>query len=177
MQMNALQLFDQLLTPCRVAVDATCGNGHDTLKLAALAERVYAFDIQKQAIDTARARTGSFSNVRFFQSSFADIAQLVPEPIDVLVFNLGYLPGGDKQITTQADVLGICLQECLPKITPGGRILIVSYPGHTSGAEEAMMLDKMLSSLDQTRFNSFCFEHLNGRNHPPKLYMIERSAR
>lgn len=175
--MNAQSLFDQLLFPCRLAVDATCGRGHDTIKLARLAEKVYAFDIQEQAITSAQARTAGYDHVVYHHTSFVNIPELVKESIDLLIFNLGYLPGGRKQITTQADFLGICLQDCLPKLTSGGRALIMAYPGHPSGASEVEMLDALLKTLDQHYYDSFVFRHLNGRNHPPVLYLIERSAR
>lgn len=175
--MNAQHLFDQLLFPCDLAVDATCGNGHDTVKLARLARTVYAFDIQEQAVLRTRERTAAYPHVTCFQTSFLHIPELISAPIDLLVFNLGYLPGADKHITTHADVLGICLQECLPKLTAGGRILIMAYPGHPSGALEVQLLDKLLKTLDQSRFDSFVFRHINGRNDPPMLYLIERSAR
>ena len=107
---DLLTLHKQFLTPHLkkggIAVDFTMGNGHDTLWLSQqMGEEghVYAFDIQKQAIDSTHAlleKENALSNVTLIHDSHANVKQYVTSPICAGMFNLGYLPGGDKSVTT-----------------------------------------------------------------------------
>lgn len=175
--MGALAISRRFLEPVAVAVDFTCGNGYDTLALAELANVVYAFDVQAQAIDETRRRLGEAPHVQVIQDSFVNFRHYIREAIDLAVFNLGYLPGSDKQIVTQWADVEACLQALLIQLSPQGRVVIVSYPGHEEGQCETEGLKDMLQRLDATDFRTFSLLHLNGRNQPPQLYLIERNAR
>ena len=99
-----------------IAVDATCGNGHDALWLAEVCDRVYAFDIQPEAVKTTAELLGAHNRsgkVELFCESHADMKSRVPEKAAVIVFNLGYLPGGDKEITTHTESTLCALQAAL----------------------------------------------------------------
>lgn len=174
---GALAISRRFLEPVSLAIDATCGNGHDTKYLAQLADRLYAFDIQPQAIENTRAAVAHLEHVQVIQDSFVNFRQYVSEPIDLIVFNLGYLPGSDKQIMTHVDDLTLVLQDMMEQLSPHGRIVMVAYPGHPEGKAEADWLHHTLSTVDPTEFHSFFLQHINGINSPAQLYMIERNAR
>lgn len=174
---GALAISKLFYRPVTTALDATCGNGHDTLYLADLAEQVYAFDIQPQAIRATAERLAGRPNVRLIEDSFVHFQKYVTQEIDLIVFNLGYLPGSDKQVTTSVSDLSSGLQAMLAQLSPSGRVVIVAYPGHPAGQAESQWLKETLSRLDPSSFRSFHLYHMNGPNDPAELYLIERNAR
>lgn len=174
---GALGISKRFFEPVSLAIDATCGNGHDTYILAELADEVYAFDIQEQAILKTKERVKAFSHVHVIQDSFTRFQAYVSDPIDLIVFNLGYLPGSDKQITTTVKELSASLQAMLGQLSASGRVVIVAYPGHAEGRAESSWLQETLRQLDNSSFRSFRLYHMNGPNDPPELYIIERNAR
>ncbi|HSI67470.1 MAG TPA: class I SAM-dependent methyltransferase, partial [Planococcus sp. (in: firmicutes)] len=98
-------LLEQTVAPGDSVIDATAGNGHDTHFLAQLTGsegKVYAFDIQQEAIDATGKRISEFSHVQLVLDSHDKIGQYVNEEISAAVFNLGYLPKGDHTIITKA---------------------------------------------------------------------------
>lgn len=136
----------EYLSPGDDAIDATAGNGHDTLFLAkqvGAAGHVWAFDVQQSALDnTAALLTDTYlQRVSLIRASHADLAAHMPRDrqgkISVLMFNLGYLPGGDKQIITQAASTRAALQAGLQFLKPGGLLSVLAYTGHPGGEEEA----------------------------------------
>lgn len=175
--LGALNISRMFFESVDVALDMTCGNGYDTLALAKLAKNVYAFDIQSLATEQTKKRVADYSNVQVIQSSFVNFGDWVKEPIDLAVFNLGYLPGSDKSITTNAQDVIQCLQSLLIQLSSTGRVVIVAYPGHHEGKREVDTLIEVLQSIDNQSFRSFSLVHLNGTNKPPQLFIIERNAR
>lgn len=127
------------MQPKDTVIDATCGNGKDTEVLAALVPEghVWSMDIQKNALERARQRI-SAKNVTFLCQSHADFP-LVSSP-KLIVYNLGYLPGGDKTITTMAETTLASVQKALDLVCPGGAVSIMCYPGHPEGAREQKIL-------------------------------------
>lgn len=133
-----------LLQPGDLAIDATAGNGHDTLFLANLigdTGQVLAFDIQRSAIDASLARitaAGFADRVTFVLGSHATLAEHADDgTCAAIMFNLGYLPGGDHtQITRTAETLQ-ALDAAVRGLKPGGILTIVCYPGHPGGDEES----------------------------------------
>ncbi|NNC99955.1 MAG: 16S rRNA (cytosine(1402)-N(4))-methyltransferase [Gammaproteobacteria bacterium] len=143
--------FQDSRRPLNLAVDATVGNGHDTAFLASLKFRkVIGFDIQASAILTTRLRLSQavIKNVLLLQQSHADLNEFVHEPIDCIVFNLGYLPGADKSITTTRTTTLLALQSAMDWLSPIGIITIICYPGHPAGAEETAAVQAWLDALD-----------------------------
>ena len=129
------------------AIDATLGNGHDTLFLArSVGEdgRVYGFDIQQSALENTWQRldqAGLAGRVSLYQAGHESMAiQLSPSlqgQVRVVMFNLGYLPGGDRQRTTAAITTLAALQQALLFLAPGGLLSVMAYTGHPGGREEA----------------------------------------
>lgn len=124
-----------------IIVDATCGNGHDTLFLAERVKQVHAFDIQKQAILNTKELTKNYSNIKFHEISHEFITSEV-EDYDGVIFNLGYLPGSDKSIKTTDRTTINALNELHKKQV--GFVLMVVYPGHSEGEMELSAIQSWL---------------------------------
>ncbi len=169
------------LQPGGVAVDTTVGNGRDTLYLARLVSpggRVYGFDLQPRALqNTAEliARHGYTEAVRLFQAGHEELSAYVTEPVDAVIFNLGYLPGGDHQFITRPESTVKAVQESLRLLKPGGLVCLVGYLGHTGGDQERQALTVFLQGLDKKEFCAAGLEFLN-RQQAPYLIIIERSS-
>ena len=136
-----------------IVIDATAGNGHDTVFLADLvgeAGRVLAFDIQATAIEETRRKLEEAhldSRVELFQKSHARMAgHAAAGSVSAIMFNLGYLPGADHELTTSDSetLTAIAVSESLLK--SGGILSIVCYPGHPAGAVEAAKVEEWLTS-------------------------------
>jgi len=141
-----------VVQPGDVAVDATAGNGHDTLALARLvgeSGRVFAFDTQAEALANTRnrlERAGLLNRVELIRQGHEQLKERLPGSIcgrlAAAVFNLGYLPGGDKQQITRAATTVPALTQAVDCLKPGGIITVVAYPGHEGGAEEFSAVEK-----------------------------------
>ena len=138
-------------TPLDLAIDATCGNGHDTLFLAELGfNRVIGFDIQKRAIELTgqRLAAAGFENVLLLQQGHEHLTEHLGKPVNCIMFNFGYLPNADKCITTTAETSLIALNAALQLLSPTGVISLMCYPGHSAGAEETGAIKNWLAALD-----------------------------
>jgi predicted methyltransferase len=145
---RAHELLHGHLQPGDTVIDATAGNGHDTLLLAQLIApggRVFAFDIQPAALVATRSRLGSAGipaeSWQLIQAGHETMLAAMPPElhgrIAAVVFNLGYLPGGDKSVITAPATTLTALRAALQLLRPGGLLVAVLYPGHPGGAEEA----------------------------------------
>ncbi|WP_396276634.1 tRNA (mnm(5)s(2)U34)-methyltransferase [Haloimpatiens lingqiaonensis] len=116
-----------------VAIDATLGNGHDSDFLSSIFKKVYSFDIQSYAVENYKNR--GKENVVAINSSHEYIDKYVIDRVDCVMYNLGYLPGGDKNITTKAQSTLESLDASLKLLNSGGIITICIYWGHEAGKE------------------------------------------
>jgi len=139
------------LKPDDFVIDATCGNGHDTLFLSELLPEglVYGIDIQKQALENTRLRLGTAKNVQLFHQSHSASLPL-PKPPRLIVFNLGYLPGGDKSITTMTGSTLDSLRYFLSILAEDGAISMTCYPGHDEGMREEKEVLAFVKDLNHT---------------------------
>ena len=112
-------------------VDATMGNGHDTLFLAQLARQVYAFDIQEQAVEKTRQRLAEagLDNVQLILVGHETLDQYT-DHFKAAIFNLGYLPSADKSVITRPDTTLEALEKVCRGLEKGGRAAIMIYYGH-----------------------------------------------
>lgn len=176
----ARQLHEQVLYPGAVAVDATMGGGGDTEALCELvgeSGRVYAFDIQPDAVERTRARLeekGLLSRARLMCASHARMGELVPERVDAVLFNLGWLPGGDKSVTTLLDSTLKAVNAALKLLRRGGLMTICAYPGHDEGARELEALLEWASALDGRVFQVMVRRYLNQPANTPVMIAVER---
>jgi len=161
-------------------VDGTVGNGNDTLYFCNEVGRngkVIGFDIQEQAIVNTKALLNEHSvtaKVQLFQESHEDIKAFVKEPVDIVHFNLGYLPNTDKTIRTTISSTKIAVIRSLELLTVGGVLSMVFYPGHPEGKEEFDVLSTFFSNLDQQYYSVSKTEFINQVNDPPVLVIVEK---
>lgn len=168
----------QVITPEDIVVDATMGNGHDTLFLAKLAKQVYAFDIQNQALEktSQRIQEAGLSNVDLILQGHETVDQFVAE-VKAAIFNLGYLPSADKSIITQPQTTLEALEKLCQMLVKGGRIAIMIYYGHEGGDIERDAVLDFVSQLPQQEYTATIYRTLNQINNPPFLVMIEKLER
>lgn len=148
----------------RIAVDMTCGLGRDTLFLADIAQKVYAFDIQEAALmETAKllSRTQK-EKVRLIHASHHLFADYIDELIDLAIYNLGYLPGGQKDILTDAKTVLCSLKRLLERLNNGGLVVMVIYLHDSS---ESDILETYTRGLD-ARYDVMRYQVLNKTNCP-----------
>lgn len=171
----------RVLGKARLVVDATAGNGKDTLFLAEHTPpeaHIYAFDIQKEAMQKTRAVTAAYAEkIHYLVCGHEFLGQIVPEEIDVAVFNLGYLPGADHGITTRTETTRRAAAAALTRLRVHGICLITVYPGHPEGSAEADMLAGYLSRLPVHEFTVGCYQLMNHKKTAPYVYLIERTGR
>lgn len=160
-------------------VDATCGNGHDTLLLARLVGptgRVWAFDVQPAALAAAADRlaaAGCRERVDLLAAGHERLAELVAGPLQAVVFNLGYLPGGDRQTVTRPESTVAALVQALPLLAPGGMILLAVYTGHPGGEAERQGVEQWAAGLPPARCNVWRSSQLNRSAAAPSLILVE----
>jgi SAM-dependent methyltransferase len=162
------------------AVDATCGNGHDTLLLARLVGvrgHVWGFDIQRQAVEETGRRLAEAdlsSRVTLLSVGHEEMAQHVAVPLQVVLYNLGYQPGGDRSIITRPDTTGIALEQSLGLLTAGGVVIVTVYPGHDGGSEEQSVVDKWAAGLDPRAFHCWRMGQTNVAPAAPYLLLVQK---
>ncbi len=179
----AMYITSSYTFPGCVIVDATCGNGHDTLALAeSKPSRLYGFDIQQAAVDATEARLASSGygpqlddgTISIICDSHSNMYRYVKDPADVIVFNLGYLPGGDKTKPTHKDDTLDAVKASLELLAKDGILTITMYSGHTEGLEEKNMLMRMAEALDPKVYHAAYVNFINQKNSPPEILMITR---
>ena len=166
-----------------VAVDFTMGNGNDTLFLSKTVGergRVYAFDIQPEALKSTEARLkegGAPENYTLICASHHRVKEFVKEPIKAGMFNLGYLPGvGNKELTTKRETTMQAVEAAIDLLLPDGVLIVAIYPGHEEGALEGEMLREYFSHLSRFRICPSEFRILNSPA-SPYFFLIEKSPR
>ena len=167
-------LLKEKITSSDICLDMTLGNGNDTLFLLKYAKFVYAFDIQKEALENSYKKLLKYNNYKLILDSHENFDKYVKEPIKSVIFNLGYLPKGNKNITTNCETTLKTLNKALNVISTNGIIIIVVYPGHEEGMKESLKLNDFLKTLDQKKFEVLKYEFFNQINNPPYLFAIEK---
>lgn len=162
------------------AVDATCGNGHDTLLLARLVGvhgHVWGFDIQPEAItETGRrlAEAGLASRATLLPVGHEGVAKHVTAPVQAVLFNLGYRPGGDRSIVTRPETTESALRQSLGLLAAGGILMVTVYPGHSGGAEERSAVESWAASLDPRSYHCWRMMQTNAATGAPYLLLAQK---
>ena len=138
-----------------VAIDATLGNGYDCDFLSSCFKKVYAFEIQKEACEKYIDKN---NNVIIINESHHKIDKFINEEVDCVCYNLGYLPGGNKEITTLAETSLKSIQLSLNLLSKNGIISIAIYRGHNEGMEEKNCIIKYLKTLPKNSFGVMIHE-------------------
>lgn len=166
--------------PGAAVVDATCGNGQDCQLLAELVGgdgRVWAFDLQAEALARTGERlaeAGLQQRVQLIHAGHERLAEFVSAPLQAVVFNLGYLPAGDKSVVTAAATTIVALEQAAKLLKPGGLLLVAVYTGHDEGAEW-QAVQQWASGLHPHSFNVWQMRQLNRGESAPFLVVVERT--
>ncbi|HLV08790.1 MAG TPA: class I SAM-dependent methyltransferase [Halanaerobiales bacterium] len=176
-------LFRQHIDRGAHLVDATVGNGHDTVFLAKLAGKggkVTGFDIQSEAINNTKKRIfkeGLEDIVELFQTGHEEMANYVKHKVEGIIFNLGYLPGGNKEIITETEKTTAAVKSGLSLMKEGAIMVLVIYTGHKGGPEEEEALLELAAGLDQEKYNVILYSFLNQLKEPGKVMAIKKRSR
>lgn len=178
--------WEDLLQRGDWAIDATCGSGHDTLKLAEMLRSkgdggVIGIDVQEEAIERTRGLLEMslpppiISCIHLYTQSHVDFPLMAAEkPIKLIVYNLGYLPKGDKQLTTMTQTTLESVNKALNLLQSGGAVSITCYPGHLEGAAEEKALLEMAAALPPDLWN-VCYHSFPNRTLAPSLIFIQKN--
>ncbi len=172
-------LLRQSITPADTVVDATLGNGHDAALLLSLIGPegyLYGFDVQQSAIESShdRLNTLGYTNCQLICDSHAHMNRYLETAVKGFVFNLGYLPKGDKQLTTTWASTKTALNHAIDLLIPNGFISVMTYPGHPAGQEEDEAIAEFFSTLDQKYYQIALTQFINQQKNPPKLYWLTK---
>lgn len=157
-----------------IYIDATMGNGYDTLflcELAGVSGKVFAFDIQKQALEMTKNRLeehGFQERAYLILDGHENMDRYIkPESADVICFNFGYLPGGDHQIATMPDTSVAAVEKGLSILKQGGMMSLCIYSGKDTGFEESERILSFLKNLPPRQYTVIRNDYWNRENHPP----------
>ncbi|UBH08002.1 class I SAM-dependent methyltransferase [Macrococcus armenti] len=173
----ARNLIDTYIDEAVTVIDATCGNGNDTLYLAKQLNgtgHIHAFDIQQTAIDNSRIKTAEYHNITFHLDGHENVLNYVQSPVRLAIFNLGYLPKGDKSIVTLPDTTILAIERIFSILETEGIIILVIYPGHAEGRIEKDAVLNYLKQFDQEKAHIYKYEFINQKNNPPFICAIEK---
>lgn len=176
----AADCLRRFLLPGDTAVDATMGNGHDTLMLCELVGengKVHAFDVQAQAVKNTRLRlkeAGVEERAELHLCGHEHMAEYVKAPVQAVMFNLGWLPGGDKHITTLWQTTKTAVLSALKLLEVGGICIICVYPGHEAGDYEREQLSQSLAAIRPQDFNIVHHKFINAGPGAPECYILQK---
>lgn len=165
-------IIDKFLKDKIIAVDATLGNGHDTDFLSERFHKVYSFDIQECACNAYENKNRK--NVQVINDSHEKIKEYVKEEADCIMYNLGFLPGGNKSITTMHESSLNSIKDGLELLKSGGIMSIAIYRGHDEGKVEENIIMNYVKNLPKSKYGvmEHCF--LNRSDDAPILLIIEK---
>ncbi|MBC2604842.1 FAD-dependent oxidoreductase [Pelagicoccus albus] len=166
------------------AIDATAGNGHDTQWLAeqvGKAGHVFAYDIQEQAIKTTRTRLekhGLSQQATLFQAGHENLLVTIPSElhgkISAIVFNLGFLPGGDEKLITLPKTTLSALDQSIQLLQTGGILSVTLYPSHPGASDEVDQVLAWLNGLSTDEFEIRIERHPTGNQKSPYPFFVIR---
>jgi SAM-dependent methyltransferase len=165
-----------------LAVDATVGNGYDAQFLAHRVGpkgKVLGFDVQKAALAGARELlkfVGSIDRVSLIHDSHSRLANYLPAgaTIEGAMFNLGYLPRGNRQIITQPETTVMALRSVLEHLAERGRVTILVYRGHEGAVPEYQEVRRFLEQLPEEKWLVEEFASTSDSPIAPRLFRIKK---
>ena len=178
----AQRLGEETLFPGAVVVDATMGNGGDTAHLAQLVGEtghVYAFDVQREALDRTAERlkeAGLSARVTLILDGHQNMLRYIKTPCDMIVFNLGWLPGAAHDVFTLAETTMRALDAALALLKVGALLTVCVYPGHDEGKKEMQAVREWAKGLSPRTFQSLFVSYQNQPENTPALLAVERIA-
>ena len=176
----AAEVLRQAVAPGDTVVDATMGNGHDTEMLCNLvgeAGKVIAFDVQEGALRETAGRlkaAGLEARAELHRLGHEHMAETVTGPVRAVVFNLGWLPGGDHGVTTRTETTLQAVRQAMDLLERGGVLVICVYPGHAEGQREREALKRFFADVLPQRFNVLLQTFLNAGEGSPCCFIAQR---
>nr|XP_048330506.1 putative rRNA methylase YtqB isoform X2 [Ziziphus jujuba var. spinosa] len=181
-------IWERIVRKGDTVIDATCGNGYDTLALLRMVAdesgqgRVYGFDVQKVALENASSLLEVSVNpnekelVKLFHKCHSKMAEVLPEDTSVrlIAFNLGYLPGGDKSVVTESQTTAEALTVAKEILMPGGLISLVVYVGHPGGREELETVEEFCCKLPVENWTCCKIQMLNRQLAPILVFLFKK---
>ncbi|GKX30150.1 rRNA methyltransferase [Vallitalea longa] len=161
-------------------IDATIGNGNDTAFLAENVGdngKVIGFDVQQLAIRTTKEKLNErnlLNRVTLIEDSHENVKNYVDSPIKVAMFNLGYLPKGDKKIITKPESTIKAINDILELLKSNGVVSIISYYGHEGGLLEKNKVCEYLGALSNKKFDVISIAYENRKMNAPIIYLIRK---
>ncbi len=160
-----------------VYADFTMGNGGDTLFLATLSpnSKVYAFDIQPEALENTKKRLAEagVTNCELILDCHSKACNYIDGQIDAGMFNLGYLPGFDKSITTKRETTLMAIEKACMMLRKEGVLVITVYPGHEEGKNEGEEIYALLEKFDKKDFDCLIYRIFNIAE-CPYIFLVQR---
>ncbi len=192
-----MHIVSDYIRPGDTVVDCTMGNGYDTLSLAAAAGcgkdstirgRVYAFDIQQQAVDATRAylqengiENPEENGIYLIRASHEQMDLHLPDPskteISAFVFNLGFMPGKDKTVMTKAATSLPAIKKAINMVKQNGIVSVMAYTGHKEGEEEHAVITEFLKTLPSKKYHVAYVNMINQKKTAPSLFLITPKVR
>jgi ubiquinone/menaquinone biosynthesis C-methylase UbiE len=177
----AMAIIEKYIKEGDIAIDATAGNGNDTLALSnfvGASGKVYAFDIQEKAIERTRkllAESSLFDNTVLICDSHERMPSYIEEKgeVSAVIFNLGYLPSGDKYLHTAPESSIQAIKESLRILRKNGIVSIVMYPGTETGKREKDVVFRYAQTLPPEKYHVCRCDTPNQPNTPPEILWIE----
>jgi len=174
--------LEKIIKKGHVVIDATMGNGYDTVYLGNLVGetgKVYAFDVQEEALTSTRkkvVRDNMEDRIELILDGHQNLDKYVKEEVSCVVFNLGYLPRAKHMVITKPDTTLEAIKKSLELLKPNGIISIAAYIGHEGGLDEKNYICEYLDNLDQKQYNVLHMEFTNQINNPPQLILVEKKG-
>ncbi len=187
------ELLAEVVPAGGLVVDLTAGNGQDTLVLFQMVGKtgqVVAFDIQTQALLATRDQMVTAgakvrlqqqdiqplrceAGVDLLEMDHAEVARVVPAAPQGIIANLGYLPGGQRELITRPESTVSALEQSCSLLADGGRLAVVVYPGHPGGAEEGTAVTNFFTKLQDSSFQVLQMK-VSNRPQAPFLFVAEK---
>ncbi|MEF9958494.1 MAG: class I SAM-dependent methyltransferase [Niameybacter sp.] len=161
------------------AMDGTLGNGHDLefLHRQNQVQHLYGFDVQQQALDASGAKiVGTNKEVRLILDSHHNLEHYIEGEIDLALFNLGYLPGADKSIVTHTETTLVALEKVMDKLSDGGLLAVMTYPGHEEGRKEHEHIEAFLTTYHVREYSILHLNVKNVKKACPNCFLIIRKS-
>lgn len=174
-------VVSSIVKPGDHVVDATAGNGNDTVFLAKLVGeegRVYSFDIQELALKATEKKLVDqklIDRVKLIHDGHEKMHNYIQSPVKAIMFNLGYLPGGDHSIGTKGYTTIQAIKSAMELITVHGIVSIVVYYGGDSGFDEKNEVMEFIKTIDCKAFTVMKTDFVNQINCPPIFVCIEKT--
>lgn len=172
------KVVKEIIDKNSVVVDATCGNGNDTLFFAkTAAKKIYAFDVQELAIERTKEllkNNNVLNKCELILDNHSKVKNYVKEKVKAAVFNLGYLPNSSHKITTNYKTTIEAINNLLEILDIGGRIVVVIYWGHENGKIEKYELMKHFEKFNQKNVEVLKYQFINQKNNAPFLIVLEK---